>query len=304
MSSLDSTGRQRSRESTGQPGTPESAGRQRSRESTGRRISLAHLTLIDVPPAALVRVAAEAGYDAVGLRIVPVTNGPDYSLSAGSKPLREVVQILQDTGLEVLDAEVVRLGPTTDPAAYEGFLDAAAELGARHVVVVVEDPVPGRAAATLAGLCALAAGRQITAMVEFMMFKEVRTLLEAVALLAEAGADNAGVLLDPLHLARSGGTVEQVRQLPAELVPYLQICDAASAQPAQDAEAAGVEARRARLLPGTGQLPLTELLAAVPLTAALSLEVPDGWVNPDPLGRARQVLDSAISWLARSAPVS
>jgi sugar phosphate isomerase/epimerase len=257
------------------------------------------LTLIDVPPLALVRVAAEAGYDAVGLRIVPVTNGPDYSLRAGSKALREVVQVLHDTGVDVLDAEVVRLGPDTNPADYEGFLDAAAELGARHVVVVVEDPVPSRAAATLAGLCALAADRQITAMVEFMMFKQVRTLPEAVTLLADAGATNAGILVDPLHLARSGGTVEQVRQLPAELVPYLQICDAASALPAEDADVAGAEARRARLLPGTGALPLTELLAVVPPQAALSIEVPDGWVNPDPLGRARQVLDASVAWLNR-----
>jgi sugar phosphate isomerase/epimerase len=273
-----------------------------SLQRAGRRISLAHLTLIDVPPPALVRIAAAAGYDAVGMRIVPVTNGPDHTLRAGSQQIREVVQILRDTGLEVLDAEVVRLGPDTDPAAYEGFLDAAAELGARHVVVVVEDPERSRAAANLAGLCALAAGRKITAMVEFMMFKEVRTLLEAADLLTAAGAANAGILVDPLHLARSGGTVEQVRQLPAELVPYLQICDAASAQPAQDADVAGAEARRARLLPGTGALPLAELLTAIPPQAALSIEVPDGWVNPDPLGRARQVLEASLAWLARSAP--
>jgi sugar phosphate isomerase/epimerase len=267
--------------------------------TAGRRISLAHLTLIDVPPAKLVRVAAEAGYDAVGLRIVPVTNGPDYSMRAGSAPLREVARILRDTGLEVLDAEVVRLAADTDPASYEGFLDAAAELGARHVIVVVEDPVLSRAASRLAALCALAASRQITPMVEFMIFKAVRTLPETVRLLAEAGAGNAGILVDPLHLARSGGSVDDVRALPADLVPYLQFCDAAPDGPAADPEAAGQEARRARLLPGEGDLPLAGLLAAVAPSTPLSLEVPDGWSNPDPLGRARTVLAAAAALLAR-----
>jgi sugar phosphate isomerase/epimerase len=97
------------------------------------------------------------------------------------------------------------------------------------------------------------------------------------------------VLVDPLHLARSGGTVDDVRRLPAGLLPYLQFCDAASAGPAPDLEAAGAEARRTRLPPGDGALPLAGLLAAVPPSAALSLEVPDGWHHADPVGRARRV---------------
>ena len=258
-------------------------------EPAPRAVSLAHLTLIDQPPAGLVRVAAAAGYDAVGLRIVPVTDGPDHSLPPGSARLRETARALRDTGLRVLDVEVARIRPDTDVAAYEGFLDAAAELGAEHAVVIVEDPDPMRAADTFAALCALAAGRRITAMVEFMVFKAVRTLADATRLLAAAGAPNAGVLIDPLHLARSGGTVDDVRRLPAHLVPYLQFCDAASAGPAGDLDAAGAEARRTRLLPGDGALPLAGLLAATPPGAALSLEVPDGWQHADPVGRARRV---------------
>ena len=254
-----------------------------------RAVSLAHLTLIEQPPPALVRVAAEAGYDAVGLRIVPVTDGPDHTLPPGSPRLRRTVRALRETGLRVLDVEVARIRPGTDVAGYESLLDAAAELGAPHAVVIVEDPDPGRAADAFAAFCALAADRGITAMVEFMVFKAVRTLGDATGLLAAAGAANAGVLVDPLHLARSGGTVDDVRRLPARLVPYLQFCDAASAGPAPDLETAGAEARRTRLAPGDGVLPLAGLLAATPPGAALSLEVPDGWHHPDPVGRARRV---------------
>jgi len=265
---------------------------------TRRAVSLAHLTLIDVPPVELVRTAAAAGYDAVGLRITPVSNGPDHSMAAGSPALRETVRILRDTGLRVLDAEVVRLRPGTDPAEYEGFLDAVAELGAPHVIVTVEDPHPSRAAAAFAGLCRLAAPRKITAMLEFMVFSQVRTLAEAQSLVLATRADNAGVLVDPLHLARSGGTVEQVRRARPSLLPYLQICDAPSAGAAADAGQAQEEARRSRRVPGEGVLPLAELVAAMPAEAALSLEVPDGWHNPDPLERARRVLQAAQPLLA------
>ncbi len=255
----------------------------------GRRVSLAHLTLIDVPAPELVRIAAEAGYDAVGLRILPVTGGPDHTLLPGSPRLRETVQALRDTGLQVLDVEVIRIRPDTDPLVYQEFLDVAAALGARHVVVVVEDPVPGRAATTLGRLCELAAGRGITAMIEFMVFKQIRTLAEAAHLVQASGAANAGILVDPLHLARSGGTADDVGRLPRQWLPYLQFCDAASVLPAQDLAAAGDEARRSRLLPGQGALPLSGLLEATPADAALSLEVPDGWHHPDPLARAREV---------------
>jgi hypothetical protein len=76
-------------------------------------------------------------------------------------------------------------------------------------------------------------------------------------------------------------------------MPYLQICDAASARPAEDDRTAQTEARNARLLVGEGRLPLAALVSVTPAGAALSLEVPDGWSNPDPVGRASVVLRAA-----------
>jgi sugar phosphate isomerase/epimerase len=256
---------------------------------TARRVSLSHLTLIDVPAPDLVQVAADTGYDGVGLRILPVTGGPDHTLRPGSLRLRETLRAMAATGVPVLDVEVLKIQPGTNVAEYQAFLDVAAELGARYAIAVVEDPVASRAADTLARLCALAAGRGVTVMLEFMVFKAIGTLDAATRLIRAAAAPNAGVLVDALHLARSGGTVEQVRRLPPQLIPYLQVCDAASVLPADDVAAAGEEARRSRLLPGEGALPLAGLLAASPAEAWLSMEIPDGWHNPDPRARALAV---------------
>jgi hypothetical protein len=44
-------------------------------------VSLAHLTLLSLPPPQLIAVAAEAGYQHVGLRLLPSSpTGPRYPL--------------------------------------------------------------------------------------------------------------------------------------------------------------------------------------------------------------------------------
>ena len=46
--------------------------RQSDAGMAARTFSLAHLTLLDVPPPELVRIAASSGYDYVGLRTIPL----------------------------------------------------------------------------------------------------------------------------------------------------------------------------------------------------------------------------------------
>jgi sugar phosphate isomerase/epimerase len=265
---------------------------------TERLISLAHLTLIDLAPPDLVTVAAAAGFGGVGVRLTPVRNGPEYPIHPGSPMLRETVRRLADSGVQVLDVEVIRLRPDTDVNAFEPFLEMARELGARHAIVTVEDRDLGRAASTFAALCERAARYSIVCVLEFMVFSQVATLPEAVQLVSSAQRPNAAVLIDALHLARSGGTASDVASTPVQLLPYVQLCDAATLAPAPDAASARDEARLSRLLTGSGVLPLAELIQALPPDTAVSLEIPDGWENPDPVGRARSVLEAAYPLLA------
>lgn len=53
-----------------------------------RTLSLAALTLLDVPPPEQVRIAAQAGFTHVGLRLLPATpSDPDYAM-LGDTPRR------------------------------------------------------------------------------------------------------------------------------------------------------------------------------------------------------------------------
>ena len=84
--------------------------------------SLAHLTVLDASPAEVVSIAADAMLDAVGLRLHPDPNFPDEPAydtpSVSSAGFKDVRRRLDDTGLALLDVEVVRLLPDTDPEHY------------------------------------------------------------------------------------------------------------------------------------------------------------------------------------------
>ena len=62
--------------------------------------------------------------------------------------------------------------------------------------------------------------------------------------------------------------------LDPQLIGYVQLCDAPLAMPATS-EAYGDEAVHGRMAPGDGELPLTEIIAAIPSGTIISAEVPN-----------------------------
>lgn len=254
-----------------------------------RQVSLAHLSMISVPPVELVRAGAEAGFDAVGLRLVPTSHGVDHGILGSPRALRDLRHAVDDSGLSVLDVEVIRVrepGLMTSPAP---LLDAAAALGARWVITTIEDTDESRRIDTFARLCAEAACAGVGISLEFMVFSAVPDLMSALSMVAEAAADNAVVLVDALHHERSGGRPSDLDRVDPGLLPYIQVCDAPAAGAQSDPAAARSEAVTARLLPGAGALPLADLVRSAPATATLSVESPLAWpdTTTDPVAAAR-----------------
>ncbi|GHF71160.1 sugar phosphate isomerase/epimerase [Amycolatopsis bartoniae] len=249
-------------------------------------IGLAHLTLLRLSPPELVGVAAEAGYDFVGVRVRAATAGENqYPMAAGSPMSRETVRRLRDTGLRVRDIEFLSLGPETGPGDWRPVLDAGAALGATTLSAVGADPDRQRLTDTLAALTEDAMTVGIRPTLEPISYQPISTVADAAAIAAPAGA---AVLLDALHIQRGGSSLDDVRALDPDLVPCLQVCDAPLATPAHldlpadlpmgmkaDGSVLQVEARAHRLLAGDGELPLAELVAAVPEDVPLSVEVPN-----------------------------
>ncbi|ACL62714.1 sugar phosphate isomerase/epimerase family protein [Methylobacterium nodulans] len=242
--------------------------------SLDQPLGLAHFTCIAVPPLDLVRLAARTGYASVGLRLHPAFPGaPVYELPPRSAAFREVRQALSDEGVHLHDIEFVTIGEDFASASLTGILEAAAGLGAQRLSVCGDDPDRDRLVARFAELCDLAAEFGMGVDLECMAWRQVASLPDAVRVVENAGRPNGGVLVDALHLSRTGGSPEDVSAVPADLIRSAQLCDAPAEAP-QSTDGIIREARAGRLIPGEGALPLGALLAALPLTASLSVEVP------------------------------
>lgn len=263
----------------------------------GREVALAVLTVLDAPPPEVVDVAAAAGFDAVTLRLLGGPRGEIGPLVGDTPTRRETCARLRHHGLGVLDVEVVRLDGETDITALRPVLESAAVLGARHVVALDTEPDEARATERFGELCEEASGFDLRVALEFMLFTECRTIRDADRIVEQAGHPAGAVLVDPLHLQRSGGSPADVAELAAahpERYPYAQLCDAPAEAPAGGVRALYAEAVHRRLHPGDGELPLAAFVAALPAGAALSVELPvPALADRPPAERARRAMDSA-----------
>ncbi|MBV1706184.1 MAG: sugar phosphate isomerase/epimerase [Hyphomicrobiales bacterium] len=236
-------------------------------------LSLAHLTLIDADPLALIEAAAAGGFDAIGLRIVAPFASDSIVPVIGDMPLqRRIKARLAATGLRILDVEAFWLHPQTDIDTLKPALDLAADLGARYLLTVGNDPGPSRMTANYARLCEAAQARGLRTMLEFIPYSCVQSLEAAHRLLTAAAPADAGLLVDALHLCRSGGSPSDVALYEPGLFSYVQICDAPRASPPP--ELLRSEARGGRLYPGEGELWLADFIAAFAPGTPVALEAP------------------------------
>lgn len=237
-------------------------------------LSLAHLTVLTASPVELIELAATTGFDAVGLRLWPPLPGDTVAPVVEDKALQRAIRRkLRDTGIELFDIEAFWLRADNDPAAFRRAFEVGASLGARHVLLVGHDPDRARLTDGFARTCEDAVACGLSPMLEFIPYSAIRTLQEAHALILASGAGTAGLLVDALHLARSGGSPADLAAYPADLFRYLHLCDA-SATPPDGIEQLRAEARGARFFPGEGELWLEDLIKSVLPGTPIALEAP------------------------------
>lgn len=259
--------------------------------TAGHPLSLAAATILDADHFTAVDVARAAGFDALGLRW-------DVVADRDIEPQR-LRRSIDDAGLRLLDLEVIRLSPDIPFDNHRPLVDLVAQLRPEWLLTVSHHRDPERARDELVRLAALIAPFGCSISLEFMRFTEIRTLTDALRMAASvraAGGHNIGVLVDALHLARSGGLPADLHAVTDTALSYLQICDAESnfAPPHADPEALAFEARNDRRFPGDGTLPLTELVAQVPAAMPISVEVQSReWASTPALTRARRAMASA-----------
>lgn len=255
-----------------------------------RKVGLAALTVLELSPQDQVSVAAQAGYDFVGLRLIPVAGQPhQHAIDVAAIERR-----LADTGMKIFDVEVFRLDPETRVSDYEPMLEISARLRASDLLVHGADADSARLADNWGRLCDLARRYGLAANLEPMPWVEISTVAKANRLLQLAPRENAAVLPDAIHFFREANRLEE---LAGTKTRYAQFCDARREKPASMDEIRR-QAREDRLMPGEGGLDLAGLLAALPADLPLCLEVPYARPLP-PLERARLALQKTRPFLAK-----
>jgi sugar phosphate isomerase/epimerase len=240
------------------------------------KLSLHHLTMLAAHPLELVDAAAAGGFDYCGLRLISPTSTDADSLIdvVGNPPLqRDIAARLDETGVRLLDIEAIWLQASTRVSELEAAIAAGSRLGASRVLAVGFDADKGRQLDNFCRLCELAARHGMDVSLEFISYCKVSNLNEALQLIERSGQGNARLLIDALQFFRSGALPADLGDVDPALMPYMQICDAPLEGPVT-LEERRREARTARQLPGEGELPLHELLQAMPPDIVLSVEAP------------------------------
>lgn len=257
-------------------------------------LSLASGVLPEFSPLQMARAAVDGGWPAVGIWVDMTTWTPAIAT--------QIRAVTGDAGIRILDVEVIWLQPGADDPDHFRIVDAGVSIGAENVLVVSSDPDPQSTAFKLARLAQHASLGGINISLEFAAFTEVRSLAAAQGILETPGCERVGLLIDPLHLARTGGTPADLAKIDPARFHYAQFCDAAATGPAaQDVPAIVDEALDRRFLIGAGGLPLSELSTVLPAGLPLSIELRSKALRdsyPDPTERARALLQSTQAGLA------
>jgi sugar phosphate isomerase/epimerase len=263
------------------------------------------LTVLDCGAEEGVEIAAAAGCRYASQWVQP----PGFDL-----PMRCLVEdratadrvraSLAANGVRPLNIEVFQLTPETEVASFRRPLEIGASLGAAAATVIFTGtPEAGQRVDQFVEFCRLAAEFGLRANVEFSLRLSPYTLVETEKLIRRAAQPNAGIVVDILHLMRSGGSIDQLGRTAPELVGHAQLCDGpATISP----EAQPLEGLYNRMPPGEGTFPIRAFCEALP-HVPLGLEVPptsDAVRGLTPEERVLRIANSARRALGAGEAVS
>ena len=245
------------------------------------RLGLELLTVLGMPPVEHVILAANLGCVSIstglsGLSLAQfgypdLSPYPAWSLEHDPVLRREVKAALNDTGVHIGLAEGFRVRPDADLRDRAAALDIVAELGAMRVNAVSMEPDMARTYDQLAVLAEMVSERGMKFIIEFAPPNAINTLSGAIAAANHVGHERCQIMLDSMHFFRSGAKVDDICKLNPSFIGYAQLCDAPMIS--KDGNYMQ-EAMFARMVPGTGELPLREWIAALSANLEIGLEVP------------------------------
>lgn len=240
-----------------------------------RAIGIDFISFMGLPPVQSIALAAELGCRQVSIALAPMQGNPprypQWSLREDAALRRDVIAAQRDYGVTISLGEGFLVRPGSDIRDTAADLGIMRELGIPIANIVAIEPDWNRTIGQLAVFAEMAAANGLQATLEMMPGMLLGTIEKAVAAIKEAGKPNLRLLLDSMHVFRSGATAADIENLDPALIGYVQLCDVPLVSKYQSY---GEEARFERLAPGEGELPLADFIKALPAKFALGLELP------------------------------
>jgi sugar phosphate isomerase/epimerase len=177
---------------------------------------------------------------------------------------------MRDRGVSISLGEGFTVRPGSDVRSLASDLDIMAALGVPMINTVSLDPDVGRSLDQFGLLADLAAARGMQTTLEFAPSLTIGDLSAALAAIRHVARPGFRLLIDTMHLARAGNTAADLAAIDPALIGYAQLSDNTIRQRG----AAYRDDSTDRLPPGEGELPLRQILAALPAGIVIGLEVP------------------------------
>jgi sugar phosphate isomerase/epimerase len=245
------------------------------------RLGIEQLTVLAMPPVTYITLASELGCVSIstGITGMPLTMfgiedyapWPMWSLRDDPALRREAIAAMRDTGVKIGLAEGFRAASDADVADYAIDLDVFAQLGALRLNAICMENDMQLAVDQLGKLADMAIARGMAFTIEFFPSEGINTFERALEVVDGIGRDKAKVLLDSMHFFRTGGSLEKLRAAGTDVIGYVQLADSPNTPPG---ESYFMDSLFARSVPGQGELPLGDLIAALPADMPISVEVP------------------------------
>ncbi|WP_327140079.1 sugar phosphate isomerase/epimerase family protein [Nocardia sp. NBC_01327] len=266
------------------------------------RLSIEALSVFGLPPLEFVDLAADLGCRRItvflhDLASIPL-GYPPFSLRDDAALRKDLLAAMDYRGVSLSLGDGFLVLPGADMRSFRGDLDILAELGVPRINVVSLDPDRLRSFDQFATLAESASQRHIETVIEPVPGLTVGDLPTALAALNHVASPDFRLLIDTMHLVRSGSTAADLAALDPHHIAYAQISDT-TLQPRTVHYAE--EAMYERMVPGEGELPLHDILAALPPDIVIGLEIPRralALAGVSPADRLRPCLDATRALLA------
>lgn len=266
------------------------------------RLGIEFLSVFGLSPVQLVNLAADLDcpYISSGLTPAPFNplGYPLWSLRDDNALRREMIAAMRDRGVSISLGEGFSIKPGLDASDRAADLELMCELGVKRINAVAVDPDLNRCFDQLAKLSEMADAVAVETTLEFGPGMTIADLPGALAALSHVGP-KLRLLIDTMHFVRSGSSVTELAALDPDLIGYIQLNDVPLVPTIPSYMEEAMFERKA---PGEGELPLLDILAALPRDRVIGLEIPQlalAQAGLDAHERLQKCVDASRELLSR-----